>query len=121
MRKKKIFALFCTLVYMIVFAHSVIPHDHHHHCLGEQSEEAEHHATEHPHHGSCEMLDFFVVVDALSNDELVFCLGEILPSEPLELQIEDSSIPAECTHAQEALIYHTPPIACRALRAPPVA
>lgn len=121
MGRKKLFAFFCTLVYMVVFAHSVIPHDHHHHCIGEQAEEAEHHASEHPHHGSCEMLDLFLVKDALTHDEIVFCLGEILPSEPLSLKVQDSEIPAESIEAEEALSYNAPPLIHSGLRAPPVA
>ena len=121
MRKKKIYALLCTLAYLIVFAHSVVPHDHHIHCIGEGAEAEAHHHHGLPHHGSCELLDFFTVSDALSDDEIAVCLGEILPSEPLELEIPSAPTPFFHHRVEAECLNDAPPLPCWGLRAPPVA
>jgi len=57
--KKFIATLMCVLAFTLVFAHSVVPHEHH--CL-------EQHESHIHHFGNCEQLNTYILSDAAFND-----------------------------------------------------
>lgn len=107
-------AIACILAYTLVFAHSVIPHDHHTHCGNDPVEAAD--QGNHSHYGSCEELGTFLPED----DECVeVCVSsDVLPSFSVMPAVAEATLDTPAEMPREDLPL-PPSVPYRALRAPP--
>lgn len=127
MKRKKLISLICFVLYLVVFAHAALPHDHLKHdafgpmcceLLSHDAHDEEHHHL--PQHGAEQMSDIYVLQASADSAPVAFLqLVAILEDAPA---LEASHAPFISLHFSGA----PPPLieahsAPSGLRAPPAA
>lgn len=105
----------CVLAYILVFAHSAVPHDHHPGCGADPAETAD--RGGHSHYGSCAELGTFLLGDDEFSFDGALCAATVPPFFAMpRLSVSFTDAPA----AESDEDIHLPPARpARALRAPP--